>query len=577
MVTNNKELTINELFVKATQYHKKNNLEAAKELYGKILQKDSNYISAHNNLGLIFKNSGQIEKAKKCFEKVTEINSEIAEPHNNLGLIFQMLGENKKAINCFKKSIQIDPNYSSAYYNIASLFHNMGDTKIAKNFYKKAIELKPDYVEAYNNLGILCNQINENENSISYFKEAIDINSSYYDAYFNLALVFDKIGQSEKAINFYEEAIKVNPNFSNAYNNLGILYKNLGKYQKAQENYEMAIKINPKFSDAYNNLGVILSDIGRTQDAIKNYSESFMYNNKNKNAQLNLINDLTFYTSNKSNDFNNPIIAANNALRDVYYDFTFEDLLNDKNLPIFFNNSNKVFNKVKHIIGDLKFNETQTFRRNPLHFNCKRHHRLFNEFDMIPKFCFSCFKIQIDPKNILELFKLFFIFDEIIFTENNWRKCMIETRPEISGAYKGYIYCSSMKEVNKILQYISPTLKKFVKCKINIKRGCSEFYKTFPNYKQTDENENDFMQYNDKWNKIEENDDNKALNIKKIYKETIKGFSLSDFLIMKHWLSYAKIINDKSYKDISEDIPNSQLVSGLISDQLDFRKKQILC
>ena len=577
MVTDNKELTTNELFVQATQYHKKNNLEAAKELYEKILQKDNKYISAHNNLGLIFKNTGQIEKAKICFEKVIETSSEIAEPHNNLGLIFQTLGENKKAINCFKNSIKIDPNYSSAYYNIAATFHNMGDTKTAKRYYKKAIALKPNYVEAYNNLGILCNQMNENENSISYFKEAININSSYYDAHFNLALVFDKIGQGEKAINFYEQAIKINPNFSKAYNNLGILYKNLGKYQKAQESYEIAIKINPKFSDAYNNLGVIFSDLGRTKDAIHNYSESLMYDNKNKNAQLNLINDLTFYTSNKSNDSNNPIIAANNALRDVYYDFTFEDLLNDQNLSIFFNNSSKVFNEVKHIISDLKFNETQTFRRNPSHFNCKRHHRLFNKFDMIPKFCFSCFKIQIDPKNILELLKLFFIFDEVKFTDNNWRKCMIETRPEISGAYKGYIYCSSMKEANKILKYISPTLKKFVKCKINIKRGCSEFYKTFPNYKQTDENENDFMVYNDRWKNIEEEDDYKTLNIKKTYKETIKGFTLSDFLIMKHWLSYAKMIDDKSYKDISEDISDSQLILGLISDQLDFRKKQILC
>lgn len=576
MVTNDKKLTINELFVQATQYHQKDNLEAAEELYKKILQKDSNYISAHNNLGLIFKNSGKIEKAKTCFEKVIEINSEIAEPHNNLGLIFQMLGQNKKAINCYEKSIKVDPNYSQAYYNRASVSHNMGDTKIAKSYYEKAIELKPNYVEAYNNLGILCNQINENEKSILYFRKAININSLYYDAYFNLALVFDKIGQNEKAINSYEEAIKVNPNFSNAYNNLGILYKNEGKYQKAQECYEMAIKISPEFSDAYNNLGVILSDLGKTQDAIYNYSESFMHNNKNKNAQLNLINDLTFYKSNKSNDLKNPIIITNDALRDVYCNFTFEDLLKDKNLTVFFNNSNKVFNEVKHFIDDLNFNETQTFRRNPLHFNCKRHHRLFNKFNMIPKFCFSCFKIQIDPKNVLELFKLFFIFDGIKFTDNNWRKCMIETRPEISGAYKGYIYCSSMREANEILKYISPILKKFVKCKINIKRGCSEFYKTFPNYKQTDENDNNFMKYNDKWIKIEEEDDNKILNVKKIYKETIKGFSLSDFLIMKHWLSYAKTINDISYKDITDDIPNSELVSDLISGQLDFRKKQIL-
>ena len=85
------------------------------------------------------------------------------------------------------------------------------------------------------------------------------------------------------------------------------------------------------------------------------------------------------------------------------------------------------------------------------------------------------------------------------------------------------------------------------------------------------------MKYNNEWASIEKEDDNKVLKVERILKETIKGLSLSDFLIMRHWLSYAKIINDSSYKDITEDIPNSELVSGLVSDQLDFRKKQLLC
>ena len=508
MVTNNKKPTVDELFVQATQFHQNNNLEAAKQLYKKILNKDSNFISARNNLGLIYKNTGEIEKAKSCFKKVIEINPEITETQNNLGLIFQQFGENDKAINCFKKSIKIDPNYSSAYYNIASIFHKMGKFEIAKNYYENAIKIKPNYAEAYNNLGIL--------------------------------------------------------------------FKKLGESQKAKNCYENAIRINPKFSDAYNNLGVYFTDLGKIENAIYNYAEAFIHNPKNNDAKLNLINDLTFYTVNKSNSISNPIIDANNALKEANQKFTFESLLDDNYLATFFENSNKVFSSVKHILDDLKFDETQTFRRNSIHFNCKRHHRLFNDFNMIPKFCFSCFKIQIDPKNIMELFKLFFIFDGINFTDNNWRKCMIETRPEISGAYKGYIYCSSMKEANKILQFISPTLNKFLKCKINIKRGCSEFYKSFPNYKLTDETETNFMKYNNEWASIEKEDDNKVLKVERILKETIKGLSLSDFLIMRHWLSYAKIIDDTSYKNITEDIPNSELISSLVSDQLDFRKKQLL-
>ena len=63
---------------------------------------------------------------------------------------------------------------------------------------------------------------------------------------------------------------------------------------------------------------------------------------------------------------------------------------------------------------------------------------------------------------MLDLFKLFLIFDSLKLQNNNTRKCLIELRPNISGTYKGLIYCSSMEEVNKILKDITPILKKII-------------------------------------------------------------------------------------------------------------------
>ena len=62
--------------------------------------------------------------------------------------------------------------------------------------------------------------------------------------------------------------------------------------------------------------------------------------------------------------------------------------------------------------------------------------KVFNKFNIIPKFCFGCYKVLVEPRSILELIKLFVVFDQIKLVENNTRKCMIEMRPEISGFYK---------------------------------------------------------------------------------------------------------------------------------------------
>jgi hypothetical protein len=43
---------------------------------------------------------------------------------------------------------------------------------------------------------------------------------------------------------------------------------------------------------------------------------------------------------------------------------------------------------------------------------------------------------------------------------------------------------------------------------------------------------------------------------------------------MNNWLNYAKLINDLTYKDISEDIYCSTYISEIISRQLVIRKKE---
>ena len=86
---------------------------------------------------------------------------------------------------------------------------------------------------------------------------------------------------------------------------------------------------------------------------------------------------------------------------------------------------------------------------------------------------------------------------------------MIELRPSVTGTYKGLIYCNSLKEMDKILKDITPILKKYLKHKIITKRGCSEFYKSYPNYKIVDENNSDHMSYDLNWKKSEIEADSK--------------------------------------------------------------------
>ena len=115
--------------------------------------------------------------------------------------------------------------------------------------------------------------------------------------------------------------------------------------------------------------------------------------------------------------------------------------------------------------------------------------------------------------------------------------------------------------------------------KIEIKHGCSEFYESYPAFKKINFKGNQDMEYQSEW-KNKENIIDKGIPIredkdKKILGITIKGVNLSDILIIKNWLVFAKIINDESYKLIYDDEIGTNFIENILKPQLDFRKNEL--
>ena len=74
-------------------------------------------------------------------------------------------------------------------------------------------------------------------------------------------------------------------------------------------------------------------------------------------------------------------------------------------------------------------------------------------------------------------------------------------RPDISGSYKGLVFCFSLKEAEEVKTILTEILTKVISktIKIRIKRGCTEFEIAHPKYKEVDKEEKDLMKYNEKW------------------------------------------------------------------------------
>ena len=151
---------------------------------------------------------------------------------------------------------------------------------------------------------------------------------------------------------------------------------------------------------------------------------------------------------------------------------------------------------------------------------------------------------------------------------------MIETRNQINGTYKGYIYCNGLDEAKNLTKTINDEMHKINlnNFKISIKHGCSEFYETYPKFKSI----NDEMKYKDEWlikeKLIDDRTPSREEKDNKIWGEYLQGLNLSDILTIFNWINYAHLIGDYSYKEIFEHEIKPNFLDNILEKQIKFRR-----
>ena len=174
------------------------------------------------------------------------------------------------------------------------------------------------------------------------------------------------------------------------------------------------------------------------------------------------------------------------------------------------------------------------FKKNSKNLNCQSHFKVFNKFNIIIKFCFSCYKIQVNTINVVDLIKLSFLFKNLELKNNNTRKCIVETRNKVGGNYKGYIYCDGIEDAKNILELVKKETKQanLNPLNINIKHGCSEFYKPYPKFEKLNFNKEE-MRYDEEWKAKEKLIDNEEPSDLKLTKrfglQRLKGLTFQIF------------------------------------------------
>ena len=179
---------------------------------------------------------------------------------------------------------------------------------------------------------------------------------------------------------------------------------------------------------------------------------------------------------------NKQILTLNRMLNNVSLDNL--DAISDIDL-----HNTDLFKSAVEVIQSLgsqfRIERSQIFKSNSIDLNCRRHKKIFDEKKIIPSYCFSCFKVQVDVSSNSDLVRLYAYFSCVDFPNGNIRKTMVELRNEFPGFYKGLVYSRDLDDAGAICKKMQKDLSEILNFKFTcaIKRGCSEFPIAYPKFK----------------------------------------------------------------------------------------------
>ncbi len=208
--------------------------------------------------------------------------------HYNLGIVFRDHGEIDQAMTHYRQAIALRPGYAEAHYNLGRLLAEKGEFNDAIAHYEAALAINPADAEAHNNLGVTLFGIGRVDDAIAHYRKALAIRPDYADASCNLASALLSKGDMDGAIATYLACVAAFPNQADAQYNLASALLRKGRIDDAIVHYQTALALSPENADAYANLGSAFLAKGRIRDAIAEYRKALQISSENVAALSNL-------------------------------------------------------------------------------------------------------------------------------------------------------------------------------------------------------------------------------------------------------------------------------------------------
>ncbi|SFM66643.1 tetratricopeptide repeat protein [Thermodesulforhabdus norvegica] len=181
---------------------------------------------------------GRVDRARVCFEMALEHDPDHAKAHNNLGVILWNDGDLQGALEHFQKAFRAKPEDRNIVFNSFNALVEAGHLDVAKDLIKLHIQKDPFNEEAWE----LYDRVALSDQQIHWSPEGLS--DSVADTYAEMAGKLLKKGDLYGAAEALHRALQINPDHVKATAMLARVHRDLNHEDEALGWYEKAMELD---------------------------------------------------------------------------------------------------------------------------------------------------------------------------------------------------------------------------------------------------------------------------------------------------------------------------------------------
>jgi spermidine synthase len=179
-------------------------------------------------------------------------NEKDADAHEKLGTLYQNQGELDKAIEEYKKAIGINPNSLSAHSGLAYIYEGQEKFPEAIEQFKELLRIQPNIPQLHVGLGLLYDKQGMLDEAVAEMKKAEQLDTKSPVAAINLGIIYRKKGMLDEAIAEFKKLTESQPNAAAFHGFLGDLYREKGDFNDAEIAFKKALKLDASMASEPN-------------------------------------------------------------------------------------------------------------------------------------------------------------------------------------------------------------------------------------------------------------------------------------------------------------------------------------